>query len=202
MLNRSGVCSMRKLFNACFVGALITLALLMPSAHVSAGAPEAFFDSEGGEALLGPDIDWVFLDSYLTTWDRFARGENYLSDEIGKGVKRFNAELARALRRDPKKAMGRAIMYPLLQVGGFVPLESAVGKELTAAFGQNAPPVSELREGRYYFAGDLYFWWEEHRKEFGPYQLYDDWRVRPFAKEKVIPMYRSVREQSGTDGKK
>lgn len=29
------------------------------------------------------------------------------------------------------------------------------------------------REG--YFAGDLCFWWEEHRKELGPCQIYDDW---------------------------
>jgi hypothetical protein len=155
-------------------------------------APEAFFASEGGETLLKPETDWIFLDTFLSTWDRFAQGENELIKSLNKDIRRFNAELARALYRDPAQSMGRAIMYPLFQVGGFVPLDSAVGKELSKIFGQKAPQITDLKCKQYYFAGDLYFWWEEHKKEFNAYQLYEAWRDRPFAKTTAIPMYQQM----------
>lgn len=184
--------------------ALVTLAAILSSVSpVDSRAEDSdtLFGSEGGESFLGPETDWAFLDSYLATWDRFARGENGLAKVLRRDVRRFNAELARAIRRDPSRAMGLGVMYPLLHVGGFVPLDSAVGKRLTEVFGQHPPRVTQVRGKRYYFAGDLYFWWEEHRKEFGPCQLYEDWRTRSFVKGTVIPWYQKMRTGGASDEK-
>ncbi len=139
--------------------------------------------------------DYAFLDDYLARWDRFARGENDLMPELQAEVRRFNGELASAVRSDPQRAVGRAILYPLLQVGGFVPLESALGQALAEALGAAAPATTTLGGRAYYFAGDLYFWWEDHRSRFAPFAPYEVWRERPFARETAIPMYEGVRSR-------
>jgi hypothetical protein len=137
--------------------------------------------------------DYAFLDDYLSRWDRFARGENDLMPALTAEVRRFNTELAFALRADPRAAMGRAILYPLLQVGGFVPLDSAVGEALSDVWGRDAPPSTLLSGRSYYFAGELYFWWEANRSRFERYAPYEEWRDRDFARKTAVPMYEGMR---------
>jgi hypothetical protein len=147
----------------------------------------AFFDSAPIPERARADT--AFIDDFLARFDRFAQGENELLPALRYDIPRFNAEIVLAVHTDPHWATSRAIMYPILQVGGFVPVVSPYGVALASIFRDSGPQPTQLRGEQFYFAGDLYLWWEQERTRYAPFQLYDEWRNRDFARNVVIPRY-------------
>ena len=135
--------------------------------------------------------DFTFIDGYLKTWDRFAQGANELAPQLDRDASQFQKELAEALKRGDKRAPSRLVFYAVVQVGGFIPYDSGLGRACERLVGSEVPIFSETGE-RSYFAGDLYFWWQRHRAEFESFPLFDEWSEREFTKKTVIPMYKSA----------
>lgn len=136
--------------------------------------------------------DFTFIDGHLRNWDRFAQGANELVPQINRDTPQFRKELAEALKRGDKGAPGRLVFYAVVQVGGFIPYESELGRACERLVGSEVPIITSEQGQRSYFAGDLYFWWQRHRAEFEPFPLFDQWSEREFAKKTVIPMYESA----------
>jgi hypothetical protein len=153
----------------------------------------AFYRSDPPTSLAGAVPDFGFIDAFLGRWDRFAQGENDLLPDIQRDTGRFNAELVRALEAEPTQALSRTVLYPILQVGGFLPLDSPLGQAFTtAAAGLGIAP--RLVRGRhYYFAGDLFHWWEQHKASYPPLPLYEAWLTRDFTREVAVPLYEGAR---------
>jgi hypothetical protein len=144
-----------------------------------------------------PSLDYSLIDDYLSQWDRFAQGQNDLAPTLKADKARFCSELATAVHSNSKKAMGRAVFYDVVQVGGFIAYDSSLGQAIAKVVGpQVAVSASESGE-KSYFAGDLYFWWEAHKKDYEDFPLYDDFMRRDFAKKTVIPMYTVMAKNSG-----
>jgi hypothetical protein len=143
----------------------------------------------GGEAMAR-DLEEV--DHYLEKWDRFARGQNQLGPDLKKGNGAFEAALIRLLKAEDKRAPARMVFYPVVQVGGFIPVDSDLGRACTALLGPDFPVTTSKDGERNYFSGDLYFWWKDNQKKFEPYGLLEEWSKRDFAKTVVVPMYESA----------
>ena len=138
--------------------------------------------------------DIQLVDSYLEKWDRFAQGENQLVPELRESEAGFEAALARLLLAGDKRAPARMVFYPVVQVGGSIPISSELGKACSAVLGPDFP-VTTGEEGEHiYFGGDLFLWWEANRAKYESFPLFDEWSKRDFAQTVVIPMFRSVAE--------
>ena len=134
------------------------------------------------------------VDQYLEAWDAFAQGDNSLVPVLNEDFPRFSAALAGLLGSGDPRAPARAVFFALVQVGGFIPVESEIGAALAPVLGP-AFPVTETEDSPpSYFAGDLYFWWLENDSGFQAYELLDEWLTREFARTTVIPMYQAVRQ--------
>ena len=136
--------------------------------------------------------DFTFIDAYLTTWDRFARGANELQPQLKLETPRFQEQLAKALVQGDRRAPSRVVFYAVVQVGGFIAYNSELGQACEQLVGRELSTSTSPQGARSYFAGDLYFWWEKHATEFDSFPLYEEWRQRDFAKQTVIPMYLSA----------
>jgi hypothetical protein len=137
--------------------------------------------------------DFAFIDGYLAAWDQFAQGNNELIPRIRRDTTTFQRHLADALRERDPRAPSRFVFYAIVQVGGFIPLESTLGQAFQQRVRDNVPISTSDKDGTHsYFAGDLYFWWEAHKFEYPPYPLYDEWRQREFARNVAIPMYKGA----------
>jgi hypothetical protein len=139
------------------------------------------------------DNDIEQVDAYLEKWDRFARGEKSLVPELNRERAACWAALGQALKAKDKRAPARLVFSVVVQVGGGIPVDSHLGKDAATLLGPDFPVV-ESKTGKGYFAGDLYFWWLEHQKEYEAYPLFDAWSKREFAQKTVIPMYNRLRE--------
>lgn len=139
------------------------------------------------------DHDIDAIDTYLAKWDRFARGEKSLAPELKREGPEFAAALERALKAKDKRAPARMVFSVVVQVGGGIPVDSELGRDAAALLGPEFPVVN-TKNSRMYFAGDLYFWWLEHQKDYEPYPLFDEWAKREFAQKTVVPMYKRARE--------
>jgi len=146
----------------------------------------------GGCGDKNSSPDFKFLDSYLTTWDRFAQGNNDFLPQLKRDTPKFQRQLAEALKQGDKRAPSRLVFYAVVQVGGFIPCDSELGHASERLLGKDVFIFTARNGERIYFAGDLYFWWERHRGEFDAFPLYDEWRQRDFSKKTVIPMYESA----------
>jgi hypothetical protein len=143
-----------------------------------------------GDKNSSPDFN--FIDNYLTTWDRFAQGNNNLLPRLKRDTPKFQRQLAEAMKQRDKRAPSRLVFYAVVQVGGFIAYDSELGRASERLFGKDVPIFTAKDGERTYFAGDLYFWWQRHRSEFDTFPLYDEWRQRDFARKTVIPMYESA----------
>jgi hypothetical protein len=149
-----------------------------------------FFSLFGGGCNSKQSPDFAFIDGYLLTWDRFAQGANDRMPRLGKDTPKFERHLADALSRNDSRAPSRVVFYAVVQVGGFIPIDSPVGQAFHNRFGNAAPIFHDKEDGsQSLFAGDLYFWWEAHKSEYDAFPLYEEWRQRPFAKNVAIKMY-------------
>jgi hypothetical protein len=147
----------------------------------------------GGCGGKSSSPDFNFIDGYLTTWDRFAQGNNQLFPQLKRDTPKFQRQLADALNQGDKRAPSRLVFYAVVQVGGFIAYDSELGHASERLLGKDVPIFTAKDGERSYFAGDLYFWWERrHRSEFDSFPLYDEWKRRDFAKKTVIPMYQSA----------
>jgi hypothetical protein len=145
--------------------------------------PNGIEDIDAADAevtLPGSAPDWTFLDDYLSRWDRRLRGEDELFGGLARELTRFNGELVRALRVDPRRAVPRAIMFPLLRGAGSgaIPVDAPVGVALRDALGKNAMPRTTWPAGEFYAAADLLEWWEANREGYEPFPFFDEWRAR------------------------
>ena len=139
---------------------------------------------------MGPDLQLV--DDYLASWDRFARGENQLNPFLRDNQENFEEALARLLLAKDRRAPARLAFYAVVQVGGAVPVDSALGRGAAAILGPEFPVTARKEGQRVYFAGDLFFWWQENGRSYEAYGLFEEWANREFAQRVAIPMYRSV----------
>ncbi len=138
----------------------------------------------------GDSTDFVSIDRYLATWDRFAQGANDLLPQVKTETPAFQRQLAAALRKKDPRGPSRFVFYAVVQVGGFIPAESELGQAFRQAVGDAVPLfVSDKDGSRGYFAGDLYFWWEAQKSNYPAFPLYEDWRQRDFARNVAIRMY-------------
>ena len=138
------------------------------------------------------EYNFEFIDEYLTMWDRFANGENDLVPYLKENNKKFEAQLAAAISANDNKAPARMVFYPVVQVGGFIPKDTHFGKAVSRVVGEDFPSNKNKEGLEVYFAGNLYFWWQENKSKYESYSLFDDWMNREFAKQTVIPMYTST----------
>jgi hypothetical protein len=136
--------------------------------------------------------DFPFIDNYLTAWDQFAQGVNELMPVLKQARPGFDQQLALALTQKDKRAPSRLVFYAVVQVGGFIPCESELGQAWMRTVGDEFHVFTSKKGERKYFAGDLYFWWESHKAEFETFPIYDEWRMREFARKRVIPLYVSA----------
>ena len=139
-------------------------------------------------------MDFEFIDSYLLLWDRFAQGDNSPIPKIRNGRARFEAELAAGLAAKDSRSPSRFVFYLVVQVGGFVLFESALGQEFSK-LDAGLPDPTVVRSKKMYFAGDIFFWWEKHKADFEEFALFEEWKKRDFAQGTAIPMYRSTVRQ-------
>ncbi len=145
-------------------------------------------DAADEESMLPGSVpDWAFLDDYLRRWDRHRLGEERLFGGLARELTRFNGELVRALRVDPRRAVPRAIMFPLLRGGGSgaIPVDAPVGVALREALGESALPRTTWPAGEFYAGADLLEWWEANRKAYEPFPLFDEWRARALTRREV-----------------
>ncbi|HWX22641.1 MAG TPA: hypothetical protein VN578_22285 [Candidatus Binatia bacterium] len=157
----------------------------------------AIFSWLGGGCNPKQSPDFAFIDRYLETWDRFAQGANELMPRLRKDGPEFQRHLADALSKNDSRAPSRVVFFGVVQVGGFIPIDSPVGQAFQARFGSAVPVFTDEKDGaKSFFAGDLYFWWEKHNSEYDTFPLYEDWRQRPFAKNVAIKMYESAAKNS------
>jgi hypothetical protein len=146
-----------------------------------------------------PTADFAFVDDYLARWDKFAQGENEQVPYLRDHKKKFEAELSRLLHSGAKKAIGRVVFYAVVQVGGFIDIDSELGREASKVFGPL--PLTDGQNGeKLIFAGDIYFWWESRKRDLPEFSLYTEWEKRDFAQNVAIQMYKSVREQQRKKG--
>ncbi len=142
--------------------------------------------------IAADKYDFKFIDEYLANWDRFANGENKLVPYLNEKRPLFEKELAIALRAKDKKAPARLVFYAVVQVGGFVPVDSDLGKAIAPYLDKRFPTTEDTDKIRWYFAGDLYFWWEKNKQAYEPMPLFEEWKTRDFAKNTAIPMYNAA----------
>jgi hypothetical protein len=135
--------------------------------------------------------DLRIVDNYLARWDRFAQGDNELVPHLRDNKEAFEAALTRLLEADDERAPARMVFYAVVQVGGFIPLGSDLGRAARKLLGPKFPVFKSEDGTRALFAGDLYFWWGKISSEYKPYSLLDEWSQRDFAETVVIPMYES-----------
>src|SRR5262249_39487752 len=86
-----------------------------------------------GGPVMPSDLELV--DQYLATWDRFARGANELVPFLKKNKGAFEAALVRLLNGKDRGAAGRLVFYPVVQVGGSIPVDSDLGRAAAAMLG-------------------------------------------------------------------
>ena len=145
-------------------------------------------DAAAEESTLPGSVpDWAFLDDYLRRWDHHRLGEERLFGGLARELTRFNGELVRALRVDSRRAVPRAIMFPLLRGGGSgaIPVDAPVGVALREALGEGALPRTTWPAGEFYAAADLLEWWETNRESYEPFPSFDEWRARPLTRREV-----------------
>ena len=145
-----------------------------------------------GCAAKDSPIDFKFIDDYLVAWDQFAQGHNDLIPQLKTNKQEFKTQLAAALNQGDKRAPSRLVFYAVVQVGGFIPYESELGKACEKMVGKEVAVFESKKGDRSYFAGDLYFWWGKKQGDFDKFPLYEEWRQRDFVKKTVIPMYESA----------
>jgi hypothetical protein len=139
--------------------------------------------------------DLKFADNYLAKWDRFAQGENELVPFIRDNKDAFEAALARVLLTKDKRGPARLVFYAVVQIGGFIPLQSESGKASASVLGPDFPVFTSKERTRAYFAGELYYWWLDNCDQYAAFPLFDEWSQREFARAVVVPMYKSTRNQ-------
>ena len=128
----------------------------------------------------------------LPKWDRFANGQEDLLPFLRENKKSFEATLTRLLGAKDNRAVARMVFYPVVQVGGSIQANSELGIAAAKILG-NEFPVTNSKDGeRNYFAGDLFFWWEENGNRCDAFPLLEEWSKREFAQTVVIPMYKSA----------
>jgi hypothetical protein len=142
------------------------------------------------------DSDLKLVDDYLNKWDRFAQGENELVPYIRDNKDSFEDALTRLLKAEDKRAAARLVFYAVVQVGGFIPLESDLGKASARLLGVDFPIFTSEGGTRAYFAGELYFWWQENHVKFESFPLFEEWSQREFAQTVVVPMYKSASKRN------
>jgi hypothetical protein len=138
------------------------------------------------------DSDLKLVDDYLIKWDQFAQGDNELVPYIRNNKDLFEGALTRLLLAKDNRAPSRLVFYAVVQVGGFIPLESDLGKASRTLVGPDFPISTPNKGVQAYFAGELYFWWQENREKYLNFSLFEEWNQRDFAQTVAIPMYRAA----------
>lgn len=85
------------------------------------------------------------------------------------------------------------MFYAVVQVGGFVPVQSELGHALQSLLGPEFPTITSGAQPPAFFAADLYCRVLESGSRFRSFALLDTWRARDFARTTVIPMYEKTR---------
>jgi len=138
--------------------------------------------------------DFEFIDDYLSRWDSFAQGDNSLVPSLKRDKPRFETELSDALVSGDKRAMSRAIFSAVVQVDGFIPLDSPIGQGIQKESAGGIAIFTSDKGEKMYFAGDLYDWWLTNRNRFSDYPLFNDYMKRDFAKDVVLKLYESAKK--------
>lgn len=146
----------------------------------------------GGNAATSHDLQIV--DEYLLRWDQFATGKNELAPYLRENKSTFEAALTRLMDAKDKRAPARLVFYSVVQVGGFIPVDSELGNSVTSLVGPDLPITTSKKGEKNYFAGDLFFWWQDNANANAnePYPLFEEWLKRDFAQRVAIPMYKSA----------
>lgn len=132
------------------------------------------------------------IDEYLESWDRFANGESNLVPYLRENKRAFEENLEAALKAKDKRAPARLVFYPIVQVGGYIEVESELGRAAASYLGAQFPVSENKDQKKVYFAGDLYLWWENNKERFDPLPLFERWKQREFSQKTVIPMYKAA----------
>ena len=139
--------------------------------------------------------DRALVDDYLVKWDQFARGDNQLVPYLRDNKQEFELALAQLLRTGDRGAPARLVFYPVVQVGGAIPVDSELGIAARGVLGADFPIMTTKKGQKLLFSADLYSWWEKHQSEVEHLQTFDEWLERDFAKNTVLPMYQRLQRQ-------
>ena len=145
---------------------------------------------------MSASTDFTKLDAYLSDWDQFAQGHNELAAELASRAPEFERDLSAALAAQDPRAPSRLVFYLVVQVGGFLPVNTPLGVEAGKLVGPAFPAFKQPGAPDRYFAGDMWFWWVDHRNHFATFPLLDEWANREFARTVVLPMYQQARHAS------
>jgi hypothetical protein len=141
-------------------------------------------------------IDFSGLDGYLCTWDQFAQGRNELASELREHSTEFERDLTTALTAGDRRAPSRLVFYLVVQVAGFVALDTPLGAAVGRLLGPGFQTPKRPGEPDRFLAGDVWSWWLDHREQYDAYPLLTEWGSRDFARTVVLPMYERVRRTS------
>jgi hypothetical protein len=141
-------------------------------------------------------VDLAPVDKYLETWDRFARGDNTLVKRLDADWPKASAALVKALEAKDRRAPSRVAFLTFVQVMGFIPAESELGRAWRGYAGDKFP-VSDLSGKKQYAAWDFYAWWKKNQSPSEDLPLLRQWMSREFARNVAIPQYeRLLRTES------
>lgn len=135
------------------------------------------------------------VDDYLLKWDQFACGDNDLGPYLNENYPSFEASLTRLINTRDRRAASRLVFYVVVQVGGSIGVDTALGKAAIELVGPDFPIHSSEEDGDVLFAPNLYDWWVKSRGQYESFSLFDEWSKREFAQTTVIPMYQSLNKQ-------
>ena len=166
--------------------------------------PRDLFESDDRETLPARPPDYALIDGFLERWDRYSRGDDTVVPSLDADVRRFNAELARAVRSDGRRGVGRAVFYAVVQVAGFVPADSELGRALEGVFRGALPKPRPSAGGPRFFAGDLYRWWQSAAADFERYPRLEAWASRPENQAGALRLFDAIaeRDQRGDSGRR
>jgi hypothetical protein len=141
-----------------------------------------------------PDRDLDLVDGFLERLEERMQAEETHGPELDRERPAFEATLARLLSAGDPRAAGRLVFYAVVQTGGFVRADSALGAAAECLLGDDFPAVTRRKGEQIFFAGDLLVWWEQNCRRFDRYDRLEAWKRRDFTRSFVVPFYSWLRD--------
>jgi hypothetical protein len=132
----------------------------------------------------------LFVDDYLVRLDRFAQGDNALRHGIGAEAPMFYAQLADLLHAGDQRAVSRLVFSVVVKIVFPIPAASRLGREALRIVPSLAVTKEDDKDA--ICPEEFYVWWKAKKGDYPSFPLLDQWEMREFSREKVIPMFQHL----------